>query len=159
MDQEFRTLKQSLTKLVNDTEYNGVKLLRDMQFYGLAPNGSLLPGPGGAFAQQLGPNYRIGLGPTFYLGKLAFDACCLTRNPKGTFSMRNLKKGASLASYSLIPFFDAFNTWWENYYDFWLGALAIIVASLGGGTTVGMGATGGAGAGYYYELLIDLLGL
>lgn len=73
VDQEFRTLKQSLTKLVNDTEYNGTKILRDMQFYGTAPNGSLMPGPGGAFARQLGPNYQIGLGPTFYLGKLAND--------------------------------------------------------------------------------------
>lgn len=73
VDQEFRTLKQSLTKLVNDTEYNGVKLLRDMQFYGLAPNGSLLPGPDGAFNEQLGPNYMIGLGPTYYLGKMAND--------------------------------------------------------------------------------------
>ena len=74
IDQEFRTLKQSLTKLVNDTEYNGIKLLRDMQFYGTDPtNGSLIPGPGGAWAKQLGPNYQIGLGPTFYLGKLAND--------------------------------------------------------------------------------------
>ena len=73
VDQEFRTLKQSLTKLVNDTEYNGVKILRDMQFYGTSQNGSLSPGPGGALANQLGPNYQIGLGPTFYLGKLAND--------------------------------------------------------------------------------------
>ena len=74
IDQEFRTLKQSLTKLVNDTEYNGIKILRDMQFYGTDPqSGSLLPGPGGSFAKQLGPNYQIGLGPTFYLGKLAND--------------------------------------------------------------------------------------
>jgi len=73
VDQEFRTLKQSLTKLVNDTEYNGVKILRDMQFYGTAQNGGLMPGPGGSLANQLGPNYQIGLGPTFYLGKLAND--------------------------------------------------------------------------------------
>lgn len=73
VDQEFRTLKQSLTKLVNDTEYNGVKILRDMQFYGTSQNGGLMPGPGGSLASQLGPNYQIGLGPTFYLGKLAND--------------------------------------------------------------------------------------
>lgn len=73
VDQEFRTLKQSLTKLVNDTEYNGIKILRDMQFYGTAQDGSLNAGPGGTFAKQLGPNYQIGLGPTFYLGKLAND--------------------------------------------------------------------------------------
>jgi flagellin len=73
IDQEFRTLKQSLTKLVNDTEYNGTKLLRDMQFYGVDQKGSVMPGPGGVFDKQLGPNYQIGLGPTYYLGKLAND--------------------------------------------------------------------------------------
>ena len=73
VDQEFRTLKQSLTKLVNDTEYNGIKILRDMEFYGVNEKGSLITGPDGQFAEQLGPNYKIGLGPTFYLGKLAND--------------------------------------------------------------------------------------
>jgi len=71
VDQEFRTLKQSLTKLVNDTEYNGVKLLRDMKFYGMKPDG-MLDIPQGA-ESRLGPNYEIGLGPTYYLGKMAND--------------------------------------------------------------------------------------
>ena len=73
--------------------------------------------------------------------------------------MRNLKKGASLASYSLMPLFDSLNTGLVNFYNLMLGLIAPIFASLGGGggTTVGMGATGGAG--YYYKLITDLLGL
>ena len=69
VDQEFRTLKQSLTKLVNDTEYNGIKLLRDMEFYGA----NSLQGkfPNANVKNALDPNYKIGLGPTYYLGKMS----------------------------------------------------------------------------------------
>jgi hypothetical protein len=79
----------------------------------------------------------------------------LTSNPKGGFSMRNLKKGASLASYSLMPSFDSINTSLLNLYNYLLSSSAPLSASLGGGkTTTGMG----GGASYYYKLLTDLLG-
>jgi hypothetical protein len=88
-----------------------------------------------------------------------FDALCLTRNPKGGFSMRNLKKGASLATYSLMPLFDSMNTTLLNTYNALLGSIAPIFASIGGGatTTTGMGAAGGAG--YYYKLVAGMFGL
>jgi hypothetical protein len=85
------------------------------------------------------------------------DVLRLTRNPKGGFSMRNLKKGASLASYSLMPLFDSLNTSFVNTSNSLMGIIAPIFSSLGGGTTTGMGTAGGAG--YYYKLITDLLGL
>jgi hypothetical protein len=73
--------------------------------------------------------------------------------------MRNLKKGASLASYSLMPMFDSLNTSLLNFYNLLMGIISPIFASLGGGvtTTAGYGAAGGAG--YYYKLAAGLLGL
>jgi len=72
--------------------------------------------------------------------------------------MRNLKKGASLASYGLMPLFDSLNTSIMNTYNMIIGLFSPISASLGvGTTTTGMGAAGGAG--YYYKLITDLLGL
>ena len=77
--------------------------------------------------------------------------------------MRNFKKGASLAFYGLTPLFDSLNTALVNTSNSLLGSIAPIFASLGGGTTAGMGTAGGAGAGYnggyYYKLITDLLGL
>lgn len=71
--------------------------------------------------------------------------------------MRNLKKGASLASYSLMPLFDSLNTFFLNSYNSLLASITPLSASLGGGTTTtGMGGMGGGA--YYYKLLTDLLG-
>lgn len=71
--------------------------------------------------------------------------------------MRNLKKGASLASYSLMPLFDSMNTSLVNTYNLLMGVISPIFASLGGTTTTGMGTAGGAG--YYYKLVAGLFGL